>query len=74
VGVTGEELTALLNSEIMNWLFKKLFSTHKVLRGDLEYLPIHVDYFVNNHTFSETDYLNYLNLKILENGTYGIER
>ncbi len=74
VGVTGEELTALLNSEIMNWLFKKLFSTHKVLRGDLEYLPIHVDYFVNNHTFSETDYLNYLNLKNLENGTYGIER
>jgi site-specific DNA-methyltransferase (adenine-specific) len=74
VGVTGEELTALLNSKIMNWLFKKLFSTHKVLRGDLEYLPIHVDYFVDYHTFSETDYLNYLNLKILENGTYGIER
>ena len=62
LGISGEQLTILLNSEIMNWLFKKLFSTHKVLRGDLELLPIHTDYFSNNQDFSETNYLNYLQI------------
>lgn len=73
LGISGEQLTSLLNSEIMNWLFKKLFSTHKVLRGDLELLPIHTDYFSNNPNFSEIDYLNYLQLAKTENGTFSIK-
>jgi site-specific DNA-methyltransferase (adenine-specific) len=74
IGISGEQLTALLNSDIMNWLFKKLFSTHKVLRGDIEYLPIHVDYYNSHHTFSETEYLNFLRIKKEKNGTYRIEK
>lgn len=73
VGITGEQLTKLLNSEIINWVFKKLFATHKVLRSDLELLPIHLDYFSNNQYFSESDYLDYLQIKKTEDGTFRIE-
>ncbi len=70
IGITNEQLTALLNSEIINWLFRKLFATHKVLRSDLELLPIHTDYFLHYSDFSETDYLNYLQIKKNQNGTF----
>lgn len=70
LGITAEQLTMLLNSEIINWLFKKLFSTHKVLRGDLELLPIHIDYFSNNQEFTEANYLNYLQIIKTSDGTY----
>ncbi|MCZ2132177.1 MAG: TaqI protein [Bacteroidetes bacterium] len=70
LGITAEQLTMLLNSEIINWLFKKLFSTHKVLRGDLELLPIHTDYFSSNREFTEADYLNYLQIIKTSDGTY----
>jgi hypothetical protein len=30
---------AFLNSSVFQYIFKKKFSTHKVLRGDLEKLP-----------------------------------
>lgn len=73
IGITGEQLTALLNSEILNWLYKKLFSTHKVLRGDLELLPIHSHYFTNHQVFSESEYLNYLQLTKTDNGTFKIK-
>lgn len=73
VGITAEQLANLLNSEIINWLFKKLFSTHKVLRGDLELLPIHLDYYSNNQEFTETDYLNYLKITKTDNGNYRVK-
>jgi len=72
VGITGEQLTSLLNSEIINWLFKKLFSTHKVLRGDIELLPIHTNYFSKHKVFFETEYLNHLQITKTENGTFRI--
>jgi site-specific DNA-methyltransferase (adenine-specific) len=72
IGITGKQLGDLLNSEIMNWLFKKLFSTHKVLRGDLEMLPIHTGYFSVHQEFSELNYLNYLRIT-KENGTFRIK-
>ncbi|MBS1957944.1 MAG: N-6 DNA methylase [Bdellovibrionales bacterium] len=74
IGIQPSQLTDLLNSEIMNWLFQKLFNTHKILRGDLEVLPIHVDYFKNHSDFNEQDYLNYLNIKKSADGTYRVKR
>lgn len=74
IGITAEQLTMLLNSEIINWLFKKLFSTHKVLRGDLELLPIHHDYFSGNPDFTETDYLNYLQIIKTSDGVYVVKK
>lgn len=74
IGITSEQLTMLLNSEIINWLFQKLFSTHKVLRGDLELLPIHTDYYKNNKSFSEESYMNYLQIMKTSDGTYRIKK
>ena len=73
IGISAEQLTILLNSEIINWLFKKLFSTHKVLRSDLELLPIHYEYFSFNQEFTETDYLNYLQIIKTSDGTYRVK-
>jgi len=73
IGITAVQLTMLLNSEIINWLFKKLFSTHKVLRGDLELLPIHIDYFSSEQEFTEKDYLNYLQIIKTNDGTYSLK-
>jgi site-specific DNA-methyltransferase (adenine-specific) len=71
--ISAEQLTMLLNSEIINWLFKKLFSTHKVLRSDLELLPIHHEYFSFYQEFTETDYLNYLQIIKTTDGTYRVK-
>jgi len=73
VGITTKQLADLFNSEIINWLFKKIFSTHKVLRGDLELLPVHTGYFVKNKDFSEKSYLEYLQIEKTKNGTFRIK-
>ena len=38
--LSAASLAELLNSPLTNWLFQQLFHTHKILRGDLELLPI----------------------------------
>ena len=73
IGITPKQLTDLLNCEIINWLFQKLFNTHKVLRGDLETLPIHTEFFKTHSVFNELDYLNYLNVRKNEDGTYRVK-
>ncbi len=66
------QLSELLNSDLMNWLFRKIFATHKVLRGDLESLPIWVGYFTKHDEFDENKLLEFLNI-VRENGTYRIK-
>ena len=39
-GVTAEAIAALFNSTLFGYVFRRRFATHKVLRGDLEELPI----------------------------------
>lgn len=41
--LTAKHLAEIMNSPLTNWLFKQLFHTHKVLRSDLEVLPIITD-------------------------------
>ena len=41
--LTSKQLAGIMNSPLTNWLFKQLFHTHKVLRSDLEILPIFTD-------------------------------
>lgn len=71
--ISTENLGALLNSKVLNWLFKHLFDTHKILKADIETLPIHFRYFENHTTFSESNYLNYLGLEESAHGTYRIK-
>ncbi|SFC60208.1 site-specific DNA-methyltransferase (adenine-specific) [Flexibacter flexilis DSM 6793] len=73
IKITNNQLTNLLNSEIINWLFNKLFATHKILRGDLELLPIHTSYFEQYSEFSEESYLQFLNLIKLPNRTFRVK-
>ena len=39
----ARQLARIMNSPLTNWLFKQLFNTHKVLKSDLELLPIFTD-------------------------------
>lgn len=71
--ISTEKLSHLLNSRILNWLFKSLFDTHKILKTDIESLPIHYRYFEKHTSFSENDYLNYLGIEE-DHGTYRIKK
>lgn len=72
--LTCQQFCDLLNSEFLNWVFKNLFNTHKVLRSDLESLPIHTEYFMRYDRFNENDYLEYLKIGRRDDGTYRIKR
>ncbi len=60
--VSYSQLVDLLNSDFINWLFKSIFNTHKILRGDLEMLPIFHEYFKENEVFSEETLNKYLSI------------
>lgn len=61
--INEEQLVFLMNTEIINWLFKKLFRTHKVLKSDLEKLPIFDEFFRTHNNYCEQDLYNYLNIE-----------
>jgi len=67
------QLADLLNGDLMNWLFIHIYNTHKILRGDLETLPIHADYFEKYHEFEEDTYLDHLGIRKESNGTYRVK-
>lgn len=71
--ITHRQLCAMLNSRLMSWLFQRIFGTHKVLRSDLETLPIFTDYFSEYEEFSEEAFLDYLSLEEVSDGAYRIK-
>ena len=72
--ISAEQVWSLLNSKIINWLYKSLFETHKVLRADIEALPLHFKYFQIHNKFSDNTYLDYLGLEEIDNGTFRIKK
>ncbi len=74
IGITPQQLCDLLNSRLINWLFKSIFNTHKILRRDLESLPLHTGYFANYQCFEEQTFLDYLHIRQTKEGTYKIVR
>lgn len=66
IKVLGE----LLSSNFMNWVFTNIFNTHKILRGDLELLPIHSQFLQEASGFDEKRYLEQLQIEGTDNGTY----
>lgn len=64
-------LTQFLNSNFINWVFQKLFKTNKILRSDLELIPIHTQFI--GKEFDEKSYLENLGIKEI-NGTYRIRK
>ena len=74
IGISHADLAWLLNTKLMNWVFRQIFDTHKVLRSDLESLPIFADYFNGSRPKSEEDLLQYLNIETGANGTYRLKK
>ena len=71
--IAPEQLTSLLNSEVINWLFLNLFRTHKILRADLEAIPVHAGYFKHHSIFDEEQYVDYLSIEKDGHGAYRIK-
>ncbi len=72
--VSTKVLGELLSSDFMNWMFSSIFNTHKILRGDLEELPIYSHFLKDTSFFDEEQYIANLNIKKEKNGTYRIKR
>ena len=60
--LSHNQVADLLNSDTMNWLFRCVFNTHKILRSDLELLPIWHEYFERYENFSEESLKEYLGI------------
>ncbi len=60
--LTALQLSQLLNSDFMNHLFRTIFHTRKVLRGDLEALPIFAEQIPRGEPFDEKSYIEALNV------------
>ncbi|MCH9853614.1 MAG: N-6 DNA methylase [Alphaproteobacteria bacterium] len=67
-GINAKQLTFLLNSTVMNFLFQHLFRTHKILRTDLESLPIFADYFATYSNYDEASLYDYLGIADKDGG------
>lgn len=72
--ITTKQLGQILNSKVINWLFKSIFETHKVLRSDIESLPIHDQYFKKHSEFTEESFFNYLGIEEQNSGTFRIKK
>lgn len=68
-----QQVADLFNSRFMSWMFMNIFNTHKILRGDLESLPIHLEFLKRNKVFNEDKYLKFLKIKKNKNGTYRLK-
>lgn len=71
--INHQQICFLLNTRLMSWLFLKMFETHKVLRSDIEALPIYVNYFRGREDYSESSLLDFLSLKEVSHGAFGIK-
>ena len=71
---SGEVLARYLSSSVINWIFKSLFQTHKVLRSDLEQLPLFTEFLSANVQFSEVRLLEYLGIRSDKNGSFRLKK
>lgn len=71
--VSPKILAEYLSSDLMNWIYTKIFNSHKILRGDLESLPIFVDLLCEVQQFDEEKLLNSIGVK-KDNGTYRLKK
>jgi site-specific DNA-methyltransferase (adenine-specific) len=70
---TTAQVVNLFNTELYSWIFSKIFNTRKVLRSDLEKMPIPTEFLNNNEIFTEQDLLDYYHIERTNNGTYRVK-
>jgi site-specific DNA-methyltransferase (adenine-specific) len=67
-------LGELLSSNFMNWVFCRIFNTHKILKSDLASLPIHHQFLKSISHFNEESYLEQLKIYRDCNGSYRVKK
>ncbi|WP_420013907.1 TaqI-like C-terminal specificity domain-containing protein [Tateyamaria sp.] len=72
--LSHKETAWLLNTKIVNWIFRTVFDTHKVLRSDLEALPMFHDFFNQAGDITEENLHAYLNVAEEKDGTFRIKK
>ena len=70
--ISSENLVKFFNSSLINWVYKKLFNTHKVLRSDLEKVPLPLEILTKSN-FTEADLLKFYGIEDLHDGKYQIK-
>lgn len=73
-GISFAELTFLLTSKVMNWLFNRLFKTHKILRSDIEALPVFQEFFSHGGDVTEQALHDFLGIEAVGDGTFRIKK
>ncbi len=68
--IPNSTIAKLFNTDLFNWAYSRMFNTHKILRADLERMPLPVDFLRNNPDFSENQLLDYYELRKYEDGTF----
>jgi site-specific DNA-methyltransferase (adenine-specific) len=67
-------LVEYLNSDFVNWVFDNLFHTHKILRSDIEKLPIYSDILSGMSSFNEKNLIDGLGIERVEHGSYRVKK
>ena len=68
--ISNENIVRLFNTDLFNWAYKKIFSTHKILRSDLERLPLPIEFLEGNKKFTEEGLLEYYGIARRKNGAF----
>ena len=71
--VSSATVVKLFNTDLFNWAFGKLFNTHKILRSDLERMPIPVEFLKQGESFSEEELLQYYDIERGKDGTFELK-
>lgn len=70
IGVDHSILAEYLSSDFVNWIFQRIFGSYKVLRADLENIPIFTDILSEGNGFSEKRLIEHLGLEKYKDGTF----
>ena len=68
--ISTRKVADLFNTRIYNWVYKNLFGTHKVLKSNIEKLPIFLEFLNQTDTVNESALLDYLYIEEKKDGTY----
>jgi len=74
IGIKHNVLAEYFSSDFINWIFRNIFGTHKILKADLEILPIFPDVLSVGDHFNEEYLMSCMGLEKRKNGTFRIKR
>ena len=71
--VSNQVLSEYFSSDFVNWIFQRIFGAHKVLRSDLETIPIFADFLSSHDGFNEQKLIDNLGLEKEKNGAFRVK-